>query len=97
MLQELEEDATLLLNLKEDVRNECKTVGEVTDVTLSDMSCCFFSGFHLSVQLCFVGLQKEEIGVIMVWRILPRRPALPFVLLFRFKSLSANSLSPHRE
>ncbi|KAL8292020.1 hypothetical protein RQP46_001486 [Phenoliferia psychrophenolica] len=35
-LKELEEDATLLLDLKEDVRDECETLGEVTNVTLYD-------------------------------------------------------------
>ncbi|KAK1232303.1 hypothetical protein PQX77_004554 [Marasmius sp. AFHP31] len=35
-LQELEEDATLLLDLKEDVREECSTLGEVTNVVLYD-------------------------------------------------------------
>lgn len=38
-LQELEEDPTLLLDLKEDVRDECeKTCGEVTNVTIYDVS-----------------------------------------------------------
>ena len=36
-LQELEEDATLLLDLKEDVREECESLGEVTNVTLYDV------------------------------------------------------------
>ncbi|KAF8893367.1 hypothetical protein BD779DRAFT_1505804 [Infundibulicybe gibba] len=35
-LQELEEDATLLLDLKEDVRDECSSLGEVTNVVLYD-------------------------------------------------------------
>ncbi|GAA5901569.1 U2 snRNP complex subunit CUS2 [Sporobolomyces salmoneus] len=35
-LSELEEDATLLLDLKEDVREECETLGTVTNVTLYD-------------------------------------------------------------
>ncbi|KDQ27602.1 hypothetical protein PLEOSDRAFT_51142 [Pleurotus ostreatus PC15] len=35
-LKELEEDASLLLDLKEDVRDECSTLGEVTNVTLYD-------------------------------------------------------------
>ncbi|GAA5865513.1 hypothetical protein JCM1840_001424 [Sporobolomyces johnsonii] len=35
-LQELDEDATLLLDLKEDVRDECERLGEVTNVTLYD-------------------------------------------------------------
>ncbi|QRW08020.1 RNA recognition motif protein [Ceratobasidium sp. AG-Ba] len=34
--QELAEDATLLLDLKEDVREECSTLGEVTNVVLYD-------------------------------------------------------------
>ncbi|KAG8701549.1 hypothetical protein FRC09_005291 [Ceratobasidium sp. 395] len=34
--QELAEDATLLLDLKEDVRDECSTLGEVTNVVLYD-------------------------------------------------------------
>jgi len=36
-LKELEEDATLLLELKEDVRDECSTLGEVTNVVLYDV------------------------------------------------------------
>ncbi|THV05065.1 hypothetical protein K435DRAFT_774056 [Dendrothele bispora CBS 962.96] len=35
-LEELEEDATLLLELKEDVREECSGLGEVTNVVLYD-------------------------------------------------------------
>ncbi|KAI0032248.1 hypothetical protein K488DRAFT_50289 [Vararia minispora EC-137] len=35
-LKELEEDASLLLDLKEDVREECETLGEVTNVVLYD-------------------------------------------------------------
>ncbi|GAA5917803.1 hypothetical protein JCM6882_004551 [Rhodosporidiobolus microsporus] len=34
--KELEEDPTLLLDLKEDVREECEKLGEVTNVTLYD-------------------------------------------------------------
>ena len=37
-LQELEEDASLLLDLKDDVREECSTLGEVTNVVLYDVS-----------------------------------------------------------
>jgi HIV Tat-specific factor 1 len=37
-LQELEEDASLLLDLKEEVRDECSTLGEVTNVVLYDVS-----------------------------------------------------------
>lgn len=36
-LQELEEDASLLLDLKEDVREECSMLGEVTNVVLYDV------------------------------------------------------------
>ncbi|KAI0675135.1 hypothetical protein C8Q78DRAFT_966068 [Trametes maxima] len=35
-LQELEEDTSLLLDLKEDVRDECSSLGEVTNVVLYD-------------------------------------------------------------
>ncbi|KAH8828455.1 hypothetical protein DL96DRAFT_1669516 [Flagelloscypha sp. PMI_526] len=35
-LQDIEEDATLLLDLKEDVREECENLGEVTNVVLYD-------------------------------------------------------------
>ncbi|KAF8210265.1 hypothetical protein K438DRAFT_1916720 [Mycena galopus ATCC 62051] len=35
-LKQLEEDAALLLDLKEDVREECATLGEVTNVVLYD-------------------------------------------------------------
>ena len=37
-LKELENDASLLLDLKEDVREECETLGEVTNVVLYDVS-----------------------------------------------------------
>ena len=37
-LKELEEDASLLLDLKEDVREECSSLGEVTNVVLYDVS-----------------------------------------------------------
>lgn len=36
-LEDLEKDATLLLDLKEDVREECSMLGEVTNVTLYDV------------------------------------------------------------
>lgn len=36
-LVELEEDPTLLLDLKEEVRDECEKLGEVTNVTLYDL------------------------------------------------------------
>jgi hypothetical protein len=37
-LKELADDASLLLDLKEDVREECSTLGEVTNVVLYDVS-----------------------------------------------------------
>jgi hypothetical protein len=37
-LKELAEDTSLLLELKEDVREECSTLGEVTNVVLYDVS-----------------------------------------------------------
>jgi hypothetical protein len=37
-LAELEEDPSLLLDLKEDVREECATLGDVTNVVLYDVS-----------------------------------------------------------
>ena len=46
-LQQLEEDASLLLDLKEDVREECSSLGEVTNVVLYDVS----SLFHKSLPL----------------------------------------------
>lgn len=36
-LKELDKDASLLLDLKEDVRDECSTLGEVTNVVLYDV------------------------------------------------------------
>ena len=48
-LQELEEDASLLLDLKEDVRDECSSVGEVTNVVLHDA--CVFSNYLLFTML----------------------------------------------
>ena len=37
-LKELDEDASLLLDLKDDVREECSMLGEVTNVVLYDVS-----------------------------------------------------------
>jgi HIV Tat-specific factor 1 len=41
-LREIEEDPTLLLDLKEDVREECETLGEVTNVVLYDVWLALF-------------------------------------------------------
>jgi HIV Tat-specific factor 1 len=40
-LQELDEDASLLLDLKNDVREECSSLGEVTNVVLYDVCYIF--------------------------------------------------------
>lgn len=37
-LKDLEKDPALLLELKEDVREECETLGQVTSCTLFDVS-----------------------------------------------------------
>ena len=47
-LEELEEDASLLLDLKEDVREECEALGTVTNVVLYDVSSDILSVSHLS-------------------------------------------------
>jgi HIV Tat-specific factor 1 len=47
-LEELAEDASLLLDLKEDVREEAESLGEVTNVVLYDVSCSFLSAHHHS-------------------------------------------------
>lgn len=39
-LEELAEDASLLLDLKEDIREECESIGKVTNVVLYDVSDC---------------------------------------------------------
>jgi HIV Tat-specific factor 1 len=41
-LKELDEDASLLLDLKEDVRDECSTLGEVTNVVLYDVGVFYY-------------------------------------------------------
>lgn len=38
-LEELAEDASLLLDVKEDIREECESIGKVTNVVLYDVSC----------------------------------------------------------
>lgn len=51
---ELEEDASLLLDLKEDVRDECSALGEVTNVVLFDVCRMFLS----SSQPCLIRLAE---------------------------------------
>jgi HIV Tat-specific factor 1 len=36
-VQELEQDPTLLLDLKEEIREECEKLGEVTNVIIYDV------------------------------------------------------------
>lgn len=60
-LKELETDKSLLLDLKEDVREEASTLGEVTNVVLYDV------GFHpiqslRPIILMFVILFIERVG-----------------------------------
>ncbi len=42
-LEELQEDPSLLLDLKEDVREEAETIGDVTNVVLYDVSTLWFA------------------------------------------------------
>lgn len=46
-LAELEKDPALLLDLKDEVREECETLGEVTNVVLYDVSHYFEALFLL--------------------------------------------------
>jgi HIV Tat-specific factor 1 len=61
-LDDLEKDATLLLDLKEDVREECSSLGEVTNVVLYDVR--FPTPTSLTPRLKFS--QKEKDGVMTV-------------------------------
>jgi len=50
-LEDLSKDASLLLDLKEDVREECSTLGEVTNVVLYDvrvLAYLFIGSFTIS-------------------------------------------------
>jgi HIV Tat-specific factor 1 len=62
-LKELEDDPSLLLDLKEDVREECETLGEVTNVVLYDVR-----QYIPSFVILFSShrLQKEQDGVMTV-------------------------------
>ena len=59
-LKELAEDTSLLLELKEDVREECSTLGEVTNVVLYDVSQLVYHVLYLIVS------QTEPDGVMTV-------------------------------
>lgn len=58
-IDELEEDARLMLDLKEDVREECSTIGEVTNVVLYDV-CAFY--IYFSFPLIFLSIVIERAG-----------------------------------
>ena len=49
-VQELEQDPSLLLDLKEEIREECEKLGEVSNVIIYDVritkKCFFFSLFN---------------------------------------------------
>ncbi|KAG6917824.1 hypothetical protein DXG01_000884 [Tephrocybe rancida] len=62
-LEELAEDAALLLDLKEDVREECSSLGEVTNVVLYDVSA---PNVQLEDRPCNNELQKEKDGIMTV-------------------------------
>ncbi|SGY18045.1 BQ5605_C015g07962 [Microbotryum silenes-dioicae] len=68
-LKELEEDPTLLLELKEDVRDECETMGTVTNVTLYDVRmACISSDCSVATKdssRCWHSQQEEE-GIITI-------------------------------
>ena len=55
-LDELEEDPSLLLDLKEDVREECAILGDVTNVVLYDVRVVllFHPGFSLTAPCSFL-------------------------------------------
>ena len=65
-LAELEEDASLLLDLKEDVRDECSTLGEVTNVVLYDVSPIVRYRCHLTTSNGTSFVQQEPEGVMTV-------------------------------
>lgn len=63
-LEDLEKDASLLLDLKEDVREECSSLGEVTNVTLYDVRATPIATENPSQPVIL--LQKEPDGVMTV-------------------------------
>lgn len=69
-LEDLEKDAALLLDLKEDVREECSLLGEVTNVTLYDvrLGCpvSLISRLIILDPFSFRRVQKEADGVMTV-------------------------------
>lgn len=57
-LKELEDEPELLLELKEDVREEAETLGEVTSVILYDVG--------RKHRFCVADVQKEDDGVMTI-------------------------------
>jgi HIV Tat-specific factor 1 len=57
-LEELDQDPTLLLELKEDVREECEKLGEVTNVILYDVS---NHGIHIGINSIYITRLVVEI------------------------------------
>ncbi len=51
-LEDLEKDASLLLDLKEDVRDECSSLGEVTNVVLYDVRFHFYFDIQFAEWVC---------------------------------------------
>jgi len=93
-LKEIEEDPSLLLDLKEDVREECETLGEVTNVVLYDVRQYLPSPFSVTISSPH-RLQQEPDGVMTVKfrdpisaqacvlaRLFHSSHAVPFVLTF---------------
>ena len=64
-LEELEEDASLLLDLKEEVRLECETLGEVTNVVLYDESIPKLPDIDVTLRYHLFP-QKEPEGIMSV-------------------------------
>lgn len=59
-LKELEQDTALLLDLKEDVREECATLGEVTNVVLYDVGHHESSALSRCLTLSFLYLERTR-------------------------------------
>lgn len=64
-LQELEENAANLIELKEDVRDECGKLGEVTNVVL-------FSGEENGIMSVRFANEEDALKCVTVWTPLPR-------------------------
>ncbi|KAL0082247.1 hypothetical protein J3Q64DRAFT_1634535 [Phycomyces blakesleeanus] len=65
--EELDEDPTLLLELKDDVRGECEKLGEVTNVILYDVSIKFTLLFCFEVLIILCRNHLEELFLLDLW------------------------------